>query len=353
MKTWLTLLALPPIAWAQCPDTPSPHFDCASAGGNTHITLFADAELHWDRFDVPVGGSLDITSSGGIFASKHLTSGFFQSNINGPITADGPLTLVNTAGIRIGPDGSLTAPSLTLSTLPAIGGNSYQGWNRSGQLIVSGDLTATSGNATLLGYQTTLNGSVTAPSGKVTLISSGSEIISGPHFQRSPGGPPPALPARTSTRGTIQAPVIEIYSEGFLQNSGRIEGGQVLLEAASIAHDKRPGSIIITPDLTLIPDVLLEGQLIDPNDGNNPGGISTTLGLPNLATGSFTGTQKTTLLPTQFSASNLSRSRIPSAVSQKAKASASNKVASRGTTPAKAKKSVKKSSFFGIVTTKK
>lgn len=353
MKQWLPLLALTPMAWAQCPDTPSPHFDCTSAGGNTQITLFQNAELQWDRFEVPAGGSLNISSSGGIFSSKHLTSGLFQSSINGPVTADGAFTLVNSAGIRLESGGRITAPSLTLSTLPATGPDSYQGNRRSGQMLINGNLHATSENATLLSYQTTLNGSVTAPAGKVTLISTGSEVITGPNFQRT-GTPAVESSARVTTRRNLEAPVVEIYSEGFIENSGRITGDQIRLEATRVAHDDRPGSLITTPNLIIVSnDTLIDGPIVNPNDGSNPGGISTTLGLPNLAAGSFTGSQKTTLLPTQFSASRLKSSRVPSAVSQKAKAATNSQLATRGNTPANPKKSAKKSSFFGIVTTKK
>ncbi|YCM42434.1 hypothetical protein V2O64_14075 [Verrucomicrobiaceae bacterium 227] len=352
MKQWLPLLGLCPMAWAQCPLTPSPHFDCTSAGGNTQITLFQNAELQWDRFDVPAGGSLNITSDGGLFSSKHLTSGSFPSAINGSITADGAFTLVNTAGIRVGSGGLITAPSLTLSSLSAITPDSYRGSLQAGQMIINGNLNATSGNATLLSYQTTINGSITAPAGKVTLISTGSEIISGPNFRRS-GERLAESKARVTTRRNLEAPIIEIYSEGFIENSGRIAGDQVTLEANAIAHNRQPGSVINSPNLLLIPNTLLEGAIVKPNDGSNPGGISTTLGLPDLASGSFTGKQKTTLLPTQFSASRLKSSRVPSAVSQKAQSASRSRLATRGTPPTKPKKSAKKSSFFGIVTIKK
>ena len=352
MKRLLPFLGLCPIAWAQCPNTPSPHFDCTSAGGNTQITLFQNAELQWDRFDVPAGGSLNITSSGGLFSSKHLTSGLFQSSINGPIIADGAFTLVNSAGIRLDSGGNINAPSITLSTLPLLDSDAFQGNRRSGQMIINGNLNATSGNATLLAYQTTISGSVTAPAGRVTLISTGSEVITGPGFQRT-GDPQTGSDARVTTRRNLEAPIVEIYSEGFIQNSGRIAGDQVILQANTIAHDNRPGSIIITPNLTITRGSILEGSILDPNDGSNPGGISTTLGLPDIASGSFTGSQKTTLLPTQFSTSNLKRSLVPSAVSKKEKPASRSALATRGSSPAKTKTSAKKSSFFGIVTTKK
>ncbi|MFT6242277.1 MAG: hypothetical protein ACJAQT_004380 [Akkermansiaceae bacterium] len=344
----LTLAITSPVI-AQCPANSAPHFDCVSAGGNTQITLFANAELSWDRFNIPSTGSLDITSSGGPFSSRHLVSGFSPSTIAGPITADGPFTLV-TPGLNIGTQGSITAPSLLISTLPALSPSSYQGTTRVRQLVNSGTLTATSGDLTLLTYQATNNGSLSASSGKITLISTGSETISGPAFQRTPTATPARPLARATNRGQIEAPIIEIYSEGFIQNGGRIAGKQINLEAQAIAHNNTPGSVIITPNLNLIPNVLLDGPILDPNDGNNPGGISTTLGLPDLATGSFSSKKKTKLLPTQFSSSTVNRSRIPSAVAKRKKSPASSRLATRGST--KKNTSAKKRSFFGVVTSK-
>lgn len=334
---------------AQCPANSAPHFDCLSAGGNTRITLFADAELSWDGFDVPSTGSLDILSSGGTFASRHLVTGFGRANIAGPITADGPFTLI-APGFNMSAQGSISAPSIILSALPPLDERSYQGSTFARQFVNNGTLTATSGDLTLLSYQLTNNGTLAAPFGKITLISTGSETISGPNFQRAPGDTLNEPLARSTNRGQIAAPVIEIYSEGFIQNGGRIAGDRVSLEAQGIVHNNAPGSFIITPDLTLMPDVLLEGTVLDPADGSNPGGISTTLGFPDLASGSFVGKRKTKLLPTQFSSSTVSRSRVPSAVSKRATIPSNSRLATRGS--AKKKTVAKKRSFFGTVISK-
>lgn len=351
MRSFLPVaLAITGPVMAQCPANSVPHFDCISAGGNTQITLFADAELSWDGFNVPSTGSLDITSSGGIFASRHLVTGLGSARIAGPITADGPFTLVTPAGLSISTQGNINAPSILLSTLPALNRSTYEGTASSRQLINRGNLTATSGDLTLLGYQITNNGTLAAPSGKITLISSGSETISGPDFQRTPGKTPDHPLARTTNRGQIEAPIIEIYSEGFIQNGGRIAGDRISLEALGLVHNNTPGSVIISPDLTLVPNVLLDGPVIDPNDGSNPGGVSTTLGFPDLASGSFSGTKKTKLLPTQFSSSTISRARVPSAVSKRPTTHLNSRLATRGST--KKKTSAKKRSFFGMVTSK-
>ena len=348
VKKVFSILLTPALAWGQCPSVPSPDFSCVSAGGNTQITLFGNAELNWDRFDVPAGGRLDISSVGGAgFSSRHLTRGLFPSTIAGGITADGAFSLVNPAGITMSHEGSITAPSVLLSTLPLVAPNSFQGFTRSGQMILNGSVQAHSGDLTLLAYNVTNSGNLTAPNGKVTVIATGSQSVDGASLELNPPRGINDRQVRATNRGAIQAPVVEIYTEGFLQNGGFIHGERVTLDGnRGVLHDNKLGSLIVADQLNLPSGGLIEGPLLGPNDGNNPGGVSTTIGLPDLEKGSFASKRKTTLLPTQFSSSNVSRSRVPSAVSRK-KTTGSSSLATRG---AAKKKSSKKRSFFGTVT---
>ncbi|MDB4384188.1 hypothetical protein N9Z79_08885 [Akkermansiaceae bacterium] len=346
---WAPALVLCHQAAAQCPANLAPHFDCVSAGGNTQITLFADAELSWDRFHVPVGGSLHISSSGGIFSSRHLVTGLNRAGIEGPITADGPFTLIS-RGLGISPEGGITAPSMILSTLPALDQYAFQGTTSARSFVNNGTLLSATGDLTVVGYQITNKGTMSAPSGRVNLVATGSETVALPDLQRTPGGQPGRPLARATNRGIMEGQFVDIYSEGFFENGGRLAGRQISIEAQGIAHNNTPGSVIETPNLRLKPNVILGGPVINPNDGNNPGGVSTTLGFPDLASGSFAGKKKTLLRPTQYAPSTVNRSRVPSAVSRQAKTSPYTRIASRGT-PAK-KKSAKKRSFFGMVISK-
>jgi len=152
-------LAMNSPAIAQCPANSTPHFDCLSSSGNTQIPLFADAE-----------------------------TGPSPSTIAGPITADGPFSLLLTRGqgLNISDQGSITAPSIFISALPALSSDTYQGSTRARQLTNTGNITASSGDLSILAYQFTNNGQLSSSSENITLISTGSETISGPNFQRSP-----------------------------------------------------------------------------------------------------------------------------------------------------------------------
>jgi len=228
------------------------------------------------------------------------------------------------------------------------GGFQALGGPRGLNISRSGEVSATRGNAALLGSSIQVFGNLRASKGEAVIISSDSEIISGRDFFRTPGSTPDNS-SQVLTLGSVVAPVVEIYSEGFISNRGEIRGNTISLEAGeSITHSLAPGSVI-EGQLDTKGKAVLEGRLISPDDGNNPGGVSTTLGFPDLESGSFTGKTKTVLLPSQFSASTVSRSRLPSATSFKNKMKKKTRVVTRG---AKSKKKVRKRSFFGVVTKK-
>ncbi len=343
----LFMALFPSVLGAQCPLNTADHFSCQSAGGNTQITLSADAEFLWETFDVPASGSLRIS---GPFTSRHLSTR--RSTIAGDLTADGPLTIISSSGIFV--TGRVTAPSLIFSALPEVGPNQFRG-NGRGESVILGrtaTVTASENNALILGGNLQVTGNLRASQGQVTLIATGSDTLTGPEFQ-IPSSPNSNPRTRVDTRGLIQAPSIEIYSEGFLSNQGRITGNEISLTAGTqILHSLSPNSVI-EGNLVTSPRTILQGRVIRPSDGNNPGGISTTLGFPDLESGSFSGKSKTKLLPSQYSASSVARSRLPSAVSlknlKKKKPTQKTLVATRGV---KSKKKAKKRSFFGIVTKK-
>lgn len=152
--------------------------------------------------------------------------------------------------------------------------------------------------------------------------------------------------------GTLKAPIIEIYSDSFITNSGLIEtfgptSSVQLIAANGIAHNEAPESVIITD--SLIPQgqvILIKGSVQGPNDGSNPGEVSATFQFPDFVKGTFQGKKKTTLKPTQFSSSTISKNRLPSVLNADKKKRSST-LATRG---GSVKKTSKKRSFFGLVT---
>lgn len=340
---------------AQCPSTLPHGVTCSSGGGNTILTLERDAEVSWGAFSFAPQQHLTITSAGNSSFSSTHTVRRGVALVEGTITADGPFSLFANGGIQI--SGTVSAPAVTLSTLPAISSNTFLAGRTRSQLTVSGDVTATRGELTVLGNSVNTSGALEAPRAKLTIISAGSGTV-----ELEPNAPPTIArerprSSRAINRGRLASPVIEIYSEGTIFNSGQIltsgQGNRVLLSAArSITHDDRPGSVIETGNLRTIPETVLRGPIVDPDDGANLGGASTTTEFPDLASGRFTASTRTTLLPSQYSSSTVAGTRLPATL-QKASKQKKTILATRGSTGKKQKKRSRKRSFFGTVTTEK
>jgi hypothetical protein len=79
-----------------------------------------------------------------------------------------------------------------------------------------------------------------------------------------------------STTGWIDARRVEIVSDGFLVNGGRItatgQGNQVRLAASDIVHEARAdsASVILTSSLTVEGPFRQSGPVLGPTDGANP-----------------------------------------------------------------------------------
>ncbi len=348
---------------AQCPSGNVNHFECQSSLGNTEITLTADTELLWNWQDLDRTRSINIQSAGGQFSSKNIITNGIPVQITAQITADGPFQLFAN-GIRIEPGASITAPDILIGSLNQAYELAVQETPLSsnsiyfrGNIFNSGTITATNGDLTLLGNTVTNIFKLTANNGKISVISAPSAQISTPELQQTPGTNWNSSGTGTTNTGTISAQHIDIFSESFFNNGGRLEGNSsIAITSPLINHDARPNSLILTPTLILTPDSILEGPVLDPNDGNNPGGISRTLEFPDLQSNSFSSRRTTKLRPTQFSSSILKKSRTPSPIAKKKSQKRKTTVASRGTKkrPVNPKKSaVQKRSFFGKLTTNK
>ena len=187
----LILLATAPHAMTQepafCaghPDTPQLLqgtaeciFDAAT--GDTQIDLSSSALIQWQRFGVSQGNRTSFRfSSGtsGIVVNRSLAG---PAIINGTLEAiGGALVLQNPGGsIQIGASGSITAPSVVLTTHSQIPQNTlfgtYSGTTR--PIINRGTIRATAGDAIVLGSSVTNEAIIEAPAGNA-LIAAGETI---------------------------------------------------------------------------------------------------------------------------------------------------------------------------------
>lgn len=340
-----------PASWvlAQCPQHLPEGVLCQTQGGTTTLDLQRDAIITWDRFFVPADGALIIRSQGPTaFSSQHQSTR--PAQIAGQIVADGPLTISSPNGLNH--RGSIQAPSVTLSALAQNPDGTFSASGRRGNLSSSGTITASKGDVTLLGRSIDHSGNIQAPQGKVRMTALDRGRVSPTTSQLPPSA---SSRARVQNSGRAESASIEILTDGFFRNRGRLAAqGRLGITADTITHDRRPGSILSTTDLRLDPDAILEGPVVNPNDGANPGGRSTTIQFPDLANNSFRGRTVTTLRPTQFSASTVPRARLSSPLPEVRRQKVAQKrrqqsLAARG----QKKTLLRKRSFFGQITTKK
>ncbi len=162
---------------------------CHVEGLATTITISSATRIEWQSLNVENSAALYIFSKPGTttgaqgHSSFHEITGGGNVDIQGKISADGPLTLQNSSGgnIVVGQRADIFAPDITLTTLRAADANAYltTGQGRfdaapgsQASVIVNGDLLATSGSAQALGTYVVVDqhGKLEAPSGKVRLF---------------------------------------------------------------------------------------------------------------------------------------------------------------------------------------
>ena len=334
--------------------------------GNTIITLNGPSHIQWSDFKVTAGRTLTFQSTNnGQFATLNTVGGLFArpSNIAGGITADGPFRLVNAGGITLAATGSISAPSVFLSTLtPAdptallAGQSTTFSKTGFGLLTLSGVVTATQGSLIAASPILTVNQTATlaAPAGRVQLVA-GESGISGPNSTGHLASVPGAMGTIT-TNGAIRAREVELIAHSFITNGGTLEsctpgmclpGNFVRLTASHITHETK--GIISTSQLTTTGVFEQKGRIIRPNDGANPGTVSSTLQVPTFTTAATKPAQASTdIRPGLLSYTHL-QNREP-AVQPRGFATGTEVATRSGVALKKKSKSVvARSSFFGTV----
>ncbi|HEX2748950.1 MAG TPA: filamentous hemagglutinin N-terminal domain-containing protein [Verrucomicrobiales bacterium] len=256
-------------------------------GPVTVVNLTGPARIEWQDFSLAAGREIHYLSrDGGGFPSLNIVRSPAPAVIDGRITADGPFYLISPGGIQVGSGGRIEAPRVLLSTMtPADGA----------RVLADGGGTFTPDGA---GGAVGVDGTIETAGGPLIVLSS--TITTGPQARlRSPGGevrlaavdssPVRVAPAGSaltaastggsgliSTTGWIDARRVEIVSDGFLVNGGRItatgQGNQVRLAASDIVHEARAdsASVILTSSLTVEGPFRQSGPVLGPTDGANP-----------------------------------------------------------------------------------
>jgi filamentous hemagglutinin family protein len=271
-------------------------------GPLTTVSLTGPARIEWQDFNLAAGREIHYLSQGGSFPSLNLVRSPAPATIDGRITADGPFYLISPGGIQVGTSGRIEAPRVLLSTMLPAG---------DARLLMDGTGTFTPNADGLLGIDGTIEtagGPLTVLSGTIStgptarLRANGGDIRmaavdSAPVHITTASGP---LAAPTSggtglvnTTAWIDARRVEIVSDGFLLNGGRLTtlgpGNQMRLAAPEIVHELRPDnlSVISTSSLVLDGPFRQAGPVLHPDDGANPAVTAGLRQTPRLASEGF------------------------------------------------------------------
>ena len=277
-----------------------------TTAGSALVRLRTPSRIDWEALHLGANETLRVRSENGSLASLHVVRGGMPARLEGRVVADGPFYLVSPGGVSLAATGSVQAPRVFMSALAAtdeaalLGGQPTTfGKTGAGLVELHGAVDATGGQLTVLGANLSVGAtaSLRAPGGQIQLLAADTATVtaSGPAGVAvvPPGPRNTASRANLTTRGHLLARRIELISEGFLRNGGRLEtsgpGNRVLLSAIASTHEVRPRdeSIIITDDLVTDGEFRPEGPVIGTRDGSNPGPVGGQRQTPRLSEPGF------------------------------------------------------------------
>lgn len=221
--------------------------------GITTITQSTDrAVIDWQSFSIGVGERTNFIVPDATSATLNRVLGGDPSILNGTLTSNGHLFLINSNGIVFGKGATVDVAGLTASTLNIdncmfmSGGDMVFAGHSQAGIKNAGTITASSGDVFLIGYQASNSGTIRAPHGTVGLAAGSEVLIRAAGDER--------IVVRTATgsnkkygvsnSGVIEANVAELKAHGgnvyamAIRNTGRVaatgvtvQGGRILLRA--------------------------------------------------------------------------------------------------------------------------
>ncbi len=210
------------------------------------------AVIDWSTFNIASGEQTNFIVPDVNSATLNRVLDGGPSLLNGTLTSNGQLFLINASGIIFGQGSVVDVAGLTASTLDlsnrmfmAGGEMVYQG-NTTAGVTNAGSIRASSGDVFLIGFQVNNSGAIRAPNGTVGLAA-GTDVLIMPAgdervIVRNAAGPQRGTGVTNS--GLIEANVAELKAHGgnvyalAIRNTGRIaataamrQGGRIILSA--------------------------------------------------------------------------------------------------------------------------
>ncbi|MCF7789029.1 MAG: filamentous hemagglutinin N-terminal domain-containing protein [Prosthecobacter sp.] len=210
------------------------------------------AVIDWSTFNIASGEHTNFIVPDANSATLNRVLDGGPSLLNGTLTSNGQVFLINASGIIFGQGSMVDVAGLTASTLDlsnrmfmAGGEMVYQGSTTAG-VTNAGSIRASSGDVFLIGFQVNNSGAIRAPNGTVGLAA-GTDVLIMPAgdervIVRNAAGPMRGTGVTNS--GLIEANVAELNAHGgnvyalAIRNTGRIaatsatrQGGRIILSA--------------------------------------------------------------------------------------------------------------------------
>ncbi|MBS3821166.1 MAG: filamentous hemagglutinin N-terminal domain-containing protein, partial [Phycisphaerae bacterium] len=232
-------------------------------GRNWTITTSNKSVIHWTSFNVDAGATTRFIQPGRNAIAVNRVTGPTASHINGLLTANGRLVLINPNGVMVGPSGIVRASSFLASTLDASdhdllsGGDIHFFGDSTAGIRNLGTIEALNGNVTLIAQNIINEGSILAPNGSVNLAA-GSDVLltsdgdlfidaGGMGIVNAGGGVIDAAQAQLKAHhDNVYA--LAINNEGIIRATGTTEraDGRVILQGTGGAGVINAGEILAT-----------------------------------------------------------------------------------------------------------
>jgi filamentous hemagglutinin family protein len=210
------------------------------------------AIINWQKFSIASGESTSFLQPSASSAALNRVLGGQTSIINGTLTANGRIYLINGNGIVVGPGGVISASAFTASTRDIsdadfLAGNLHFIGSNSAGVRNFGTITALGGDVVLIGKTVDNKGAINAPNGTAGLVAGDNVLLAQKNADGSTITVSPTITATSASgrvgvnnSGTIAAAAAELKAANgniyalAVQNQGTIRATTVLKQGGHI-----------------------------------------------------------------------------------------------------------------------
>ncbi len=227
-------------------------------GNNWNITTTAKRSvINWNSFDVADGAVVHFQQPSAHSSVLNRVTGASVSHIDGLLSSNGRVYLLNPNGIIIGPGGVIrvaefVGSTLALSDSQFLAGKDMNFRGSSQAAIVNyGTIDAIGGDVYLIAANVANHGSITAPNGSANLVAANDVLLTQDHqiFIRPGRGTGDGI--GVENRGTIDAAVARLLADGnmyalAINNSGVVRANGIASVDGRVMLIAQGGSIVNT-----------------------------------------------------------------------------------------------------------